>query len=114
MFLVGILLASELALALCVCPPGSVQGLRLDECYVYATEALSWTAAETYCVERDGHLTSISNAFVNSFLLTMPNVRLETDYFVGGSSGLLDNRDNWTWVDGSKFAYTNWKSGRSL
>lgn len=97
-----------------LCPPGSVQGLNEDDCYIprfLDMDAMTWQAAETFCRERDGFLASIPDAFVNSFVATMPDFRVETYFWVGGSSGLFTSSSNWIWVDGTVFQYANWYSG---
>lgn len=99
-----------LPLSAAVCPQGTVQGTSPDNCYLYGP-AQSWQEAEQYCVSNKGHLTSVPNGFVNSFLTSYPKLfESAQSYWLGAE--LKSAAAKWTWIDDSDFTYTKWSSGK--
>lgn len=73
------------------CPLGAIQGLDLSQCYLYRTEPSSWYDAEETCVQLNGHLASVSNAFVNSFI-SRSWYHAPEDYWLGVTTGTARQR----------------------
>lgn len=69
MIKVLLLVAFLICLGESTCPQGAIEGLNPSDCYIYVGDPKSWVAAESDCVVRKGHLTSISDAFHNTFLV---------------------------------------------
>lgn len=101
-----------IAPALCTCPAGSVQSPISGLCYVYVKETRSWYDAENDCIQREGHLASSTNGFVNSILRNMDGGCAD-GLWLGGSVGLT-SADSWSWSDGSRFKYTNWATSKQF
>ncbi|MBN2803933.1 MAG: hypothetical protein JXR91_12645 [Deltaproteobacteria bacterium] len=73
--------------------------------YVYCNTPLSWNNASLACEQYGMHLATINTATENIFvgsLITVPA-------WVGASE--IDIEENWQWLDGSEFNYTNWTTG---
>ncbi|KAH7718658.1 Protein CLEC-51 [Aphelenchoides avenae] len=98
-----------LPLAAALCPEDAFQGTRPEDCYMYGP-AQSWQDAEQFCVSNKGHLTSVPNAFVNSFLISYPKMFSSAQLYWLGAV-ISGDIDMWTWVDGSSFDYTKWAAG---
>lgn len=92
------------------CPSGAVQGLSDDVCYDYNMLSESWYEAEENCQLSGGHLASVRNAFLNSFLLDKLGSKFRAESFwLGPSVGVTST--NWSWTDGSAFKYADWPKG---
>ncbi|KAH7708964.1 Protein CLEC-53 [Aphelenchoides avenae] len=93
-----------------ICETGSIQGLSDDDCYSYNEEASNWFGAEEACARDGGHLTSVVDAFENSFLGASWNSG-SSGYWLGGSVGVT-SAGKWTWTDGKPFRFTSWAKGQ--
>lgn len=106
--LAALLLALPLAAALC--PQGAVQGTSSGDCYLYGA-GQSWQKAEQFCAANKGHLSSVTNSFVNAFLISYPKaLQAAQSYWLGAE--LKAGIDKWTWTDGNNFTYANWAAGK--
>ncbi len=86
---------------------GYVVGSR---CYKAVKSTLTWSAANTACVNWGGHLASVSDAIENTA------IRNAADRVVGKVSvhiGLNDTvtEGKYVWNDGTPFGFTNWNTG---
>ncbi|KAH7700282.1 Nattectin precursor, partial [Aphelenchoides avenae] len=82
------------------CPTGAVQGAAPDDCFALVSSPSGWYDAEEACVERGGHLASVTSAFANAFVRQQAKERRwDDDFWVGGSN----DQGNWTWSDGGPF-----------
>lgn len=95
------------------CPSGSLQGLASDQCYLYVKTPTTWFAAEELCSSKNGHLASVSSALTNSMLTQHTGIcgTAYTYYWLGGSQ-LIGGSGKWEWVDGQRFSYKNWATGK--
>lgn len=91
------------------CPVGAIQGLDPSICYLYHTEPSSWYDAEETCVQSNGHIASVPNAFVNSFI-SRSWYHAPEDYWLGATAG-NSSSEVWSWTDGTRFSYSNWAEG---
>ena len=95
------------------CPEGAIEGNIPNDCYYFFEEPLNWTAAENSCQRLQGHLTSITSAFQNYFLLSeIQEVWSNTvaSVWIGGRA--QSNTGVWSWGDGKPFVYQNWATGK--
>ena len=67
---------------------------------------MTWSQAEEYCGQHDGHLASVTspeeNAWLGSELMAYHSVWLGGQWRPGS---------DWSWSDGSEWAWTNWAAG---
>lgn len=74
-----------------------------SKCYILQTSAVTWSAAETSCVSRGGHLASIESEAEAIFVETVFG-------YVGNKwIGLRNNVA--TWTDGTSLVFTRWNGG---
>lgn len=113
-----LLIVSIFAIVGGTCPQGALQGLTANDCYLYLPPNF-WLSALEDCVQRGGQLASVSNAFVNLFIPTLPKETCGVpysagvhSYWLGGSVGLTSS--SWSWSDSSPFAYTAWDNGMDM
>ena len=70
---------------------------------------MSWTEAKKYCEDQGGYLVTITSAgeqeFIYKFLIAMGE---KSVYWLGG---YRDSDNNFKWVTGERFNYTNWAPG---
>lgn len=97
----GVLLFSETVYADTVTFNGST--------YEVFEEGMTWTEAEEYCENLGGHLVVISSEEEQKFVSGLLSSRLEY-YWIGGQ--YYRNIDEWLWVTGEDFQYTNWAPGQ--
>uniref|UniRef100_A0A914DWF8 C-type lectin domain-containing protein n=1 Tax=Acrobeloides nanus TaxID=290746 RepID=A0A914DWF8_9BILA len=83
------------------CSSGAIQGNSPDECYIIVATPITWQAAEESCQALRGHLTSIVNAFQDSFLLSKIHVILSQYQDAWISANTLTYSGTWTWTDSS-------------
>lgn len=71
--------------------------------YQVINESMTWHEAKEYCEKLGGHLVTITSqeeqSFINSLLNEDKNL-----YWIG----LLSNNNNWEWITGEDYKYTNW------
>lgn len=92
------------------CPIGATQGTAPDDCYFLISSPASWYEAEEVCIERGGHLPSVTNAFTNAFLQQQGSERWQRDFWLGARETTAYGK--WGWADGATFNYTRWASGK--
>lgn len=75
-------------------------------------DLLTWEEAQAYCVDKGGHLATITSAEEQGVVASLVNGRdnYRDGYYLGGT---LNNKQL-SWVAGEAANYTNWSSGRSI
>ena len=68
--------------------------------------AITWQEAKNYCQSVGGHLATITTQREQNFINGLNKNNL--DLWIGGYQ---DNNDNWRWVTGEEWSYTNWSEG---
>uniref|UniRef100_A0A914QVQ3 C-type lectin domain-containing protein n=1 Tax=Panagrolaimus davidi TaxID=227884 RepID=A0A914QVQ3_9BILA len=93
------------------CPKGTFESPDNTICYKVYSDASNWFAAEQTCLKENGHLVSVHNSDVNSFLLGVLPFKVPgaVDFWIGGSSDTT-----WKWSDGTPFDFKNWAPGNPL
>ena len=77
--------------------------------YMLYNDSASYNAAQQKCIERGGHLATLSSAEEDSFVFNyIKGKNVSSAYF-----GLSDEKKEgtWEWVTGEPVNYTNWASG---
>lgn len=72
--------------------------------YQVFDESMSWKAAEDYCESLGGHLVTITDAEEQAYLEKLLGNAEKVQYWIG----LYLEEENWVWVDGSEYYYSNW------
>lgn len=74
--------------------------------YKIYDRAISWTQAKVFCENIGGHLATITSQTEQNFIdkLNINSMRL----WIGGHR---ESVDNWKWVTGELWDYTNWDEG---
>lgn len=107
-----LLLALSTSASLAACPPGAIQGINAGDCYHARFQYANMDTAEQKCTSYGGHLVSVTNAFTNKFIYNISSdVSGNIAYLWLGARW---NGQNWTWIDGSPWKYTNWVQGMNL
>ncbi len=92
------------------CPSGYTPVSGLSGCYKYQSTPMNWFEAEKSCNIAGGHLTSITSSSEDNGLYQYYVVALNYyDFWIGGNDISSDGR--WSWIDGSSWSYTNWRTG---
>lgn len=71
---------------------------------------ISWSEARDLAAQRGGHLATITSTAENTFITTL----LPNNYFnwIGGiQHGTGGRTDDWGWLSGEAWIYTNWSTG---
>ncbi|XP_073705555.1 ladderlectin-like [Garra rufa] len=80
-------------------------------CFKFFSDLKTWAEAEKQCVDLGGNLASVHSQechdFLKSFVKKCAN---GTPRIWIGAHDATQN-DIWFWSDGSKFEYSNWKTG---
>lgn len=80
-----------------------------DHCYKIFDYGMAWDDAKNFCENIGGHLATITShreqIFINKMIL---NYGAKNYYWLGASK---DNFENWHWLTGEYFYYTNWNVG---
>lgn len=99
-------------LVLKACPPGTVQGVSENICYLPVSTPASWFAAEYDCARNGGHLGSIESAFEQAFYVGLADESFNEskDFWLGLSSAF---GSDWEWADGNPFNFSRWNAGKS-
>ena len=78
--------------------------------YKVFDETMNWYQAKDFCEEKGGHLVTITSqeeqAAIQSILLY--SGKKKNFYWTGG---FCVEKDNWRWITGEEFNYTNWAKG---
>ena len=83
---------------------------QTNSCY-YAGDKLNFDAAEANCASLGGHLSSVHNAFENSFIASLTESGQKQEANGMTWIGLHFAGNNWVWTDGSVNAYQYWTKG---
>lgn len=105
-----ICLLATIFVATRACPIGSTQGMTSDVCYYFVKNSFTWLNAENDCIQRGGHLASITNSFESSFLRNLGQENSAHMFWIGGTNILIPG--SWNWMDGMAFSYSNWAQGK--
>uniref|UniRef100_A0A914DBP9 C-type lectin domain-containing protein n=1 Tax=Acrobeloides nanus TaxID=290746 RepID=A0A914DBP9_9BILA len=105
-------ISTTLATTSVPCPASSVSFNNV--CYRAIYTNATWINAAVDCASQGGNLTSISNAFVNNFIVNLAEQHFGTPtrFWIGGSNSISSNNGSWVWIDGNNMTYTNWAIGR--
>ena len=78
-------------------------------CVYHVTQALSWAEAKEYCESVGGYLATLTSKAESDFAYSL----LREKGRKAGSFGLSNVRDQdqWEWVTGEAFSYSNWAEG---
>uniref|UniRef100_A0A914PKB3 C-type lectin domain-containing protein n=1 Tax=Panagrolaimus davidi TaxID=227884 RepID=A0A914PKB3_9BILA len=96
------------------CPTGMLQYPPVPpaKCYAFITTLATFSQALDDCRNASQDLSSIHDAFINMVLEGEGEFSFrETDTFWIGANSLTKN---WTWTDGSKVDFSDWKRGANL
>ena len=77
--------------------------------YMLYNDTSSFDEAQQKCVERGGHLATLTSADENSFVYSYIVSRGVKSAYFGYSDA--EKEGTWKWVTGETAAYTNWHSG---
>jgi hypothetical protein len=75
-------------------------------CYRPSGVERTWFGAGFDCVDRGGHLVTISSADENAFVLATFRAGAGDDIWIGAGDGVVEG--TFGWVDGEPFGYANW------
>ncbi len=75
--------------------------------YLYENMNYTWEEAKEYCESLGGHLVTITSQNEQNIVEDMVEEGTQNCYWVGG----YDIDENWHWVTGEDFSYTNWSDG---
>ncbi|CAJ0578770.1 unnamed protein product, partial [Mesorhabditis spiculigera] len=93
------------------CPSGWAFASEFNSCLNFNTAALPFWAAEQRCLNSNGHLLSVHNAFQNTILTAyLGNANLTGSTFWLGL-WRNDTGAQWKWTDGTASDYFNWQGG---
>ena len=76
--------------------------------YAVFDKAMPWEDAKNYCEQLGGHLATISNKAEQDIIAGLIVNGSRDAYSIGATKRGLDN---WSWIDGKEFSYTNWDDG---
>ena len=76
--------------------------------YAVFDKAMPWEDAKNYCEQLGGHLATISNKAEQDIIAGLIVNGSRDAYSIGATKRGLDN---WSWIDGKEFSYTNWDEG---
>ena len=88
------------------CPPDPKWELLGDRCYYWSKDKKTWFEAENECRRKGGHLASVTNQDVHSYLQS----KGKKGNWIGGKSEYLN--ETWVWTDCSTWGFDGWKHGR--
>uniref|UniRef100_A0AC34Q2T2 C-type lectin domain-containing protein n=1 Tax=Panagrolaimus sp. JU765 TaxID=591449 RepID=A0AC34Q2T2_9BILA len=95
------------------CDDGWTRFNLTHSCYkkFFVTEFINQSTAESYCVQKGGHLASIHSVEENHFIGELTSIGAKTSgwanvFWIGAERD--DNSDNWRWIDKTPFNYANW------
>ena len=78
-----------------------------DRCYLWSTTRRTWTDAEQFCREKDGHLASVTNLKIHDYIMSkVVKSDHSTWFWVRGTD--QEQEGVWKWTDGSDWEFTKW------
>ena len=89
--------------------PGTVYNVNGHR-YMVVNESRTWNDANSEAEKRGGYLATISDADEQRFIENLINENGDRNHYWLG--GYRNSTNEWVWVDGTQFNYTNWASGR--
>ncbi len=78
--------------------------------YKYISEPMTWAAAKSYCESRGGYLASITSQVEQEYIYQNVMVSNGSPECWGGAND-YKKEDDWQWVSGEKWKYSNWNFG---
>ncbi|KAK0412069.1 hypothetical protein QR680_006017 [Steinernema hermaphroditum] len=80
-----------------------------DHLYIVNRHALTWEDAEQFCVDQNGHLSSILSKEEADFVTSlMKNENINFDFWIGGRR----EGEQFHWADGSSWDFTDFHYGQ--
>ena len=86
---------------------------------VYTPEGITWTNAYTGAINSGGYLCTVTNAAENDFVAALVDISYYSDFSINGDilgpwlGGYRNaNSEQWQWVTGEPFTYTDWYPGQ--
>ncbi|KAL5010617.1 hypothetical protein ScPMuIL_012922 [Solemya velum] len=71
-------------------------------CYLFVDDKKNWNEADDFCIQNGGHLVTVHDRFIQSFLASQLFSRTD-DHWIG-----LSGNDTYKWRDGSTVDFTHW------
>ena len=102
------------------CPVGWTRHGTRNKCYKFFNEKTSGFKAKQRCRDQGGNLASIedkaANEFVSKVLLKDVTQWVSQQVYIGGEQykEFGHTLDNWAWLDGSIFGFTNWGDSEQI
>ena len=85
--------------------PSSVKTFNNHK-YEYYDYSISWKQAESICNLKGGHLVTITSQEEQNFVNNLISDHPQNCVWAGATDEIVE--DNWMWVTGEIFSYTNW------
>ena len=86
-----------------------------SEYWLVADKYISWDSAKVKAEAAGGHLATVTSVEEQSFLQQNVLNSFKGELWLGGFQledlGLAEAKENWQWVTGEPWDYTNWHSG---
>lgn len=79
--------------------------------YMIINKKMTPVEAEKYCKKLGGYLVTITSQQEQAFVAAIAEKGAEDNYFIGATD--FGDEGNWRWMNGEKWAYTNWYQGGS-
>ncbi|KAE9550971.1 hypothetical protein FO519_005808, partial [Halicephalobus sp. NKZ332] len=92
------------------CPENSTLSFNGDVCWFFFDTPMDFVTSESYCRGFGGHLASVHNGFDNVYLADKARSLFGQGQFGLGGNRIQDGQ-NWTWISGEPFDFTDWASG---
>jgi hypothetical protein len=90
------------------CPTNSLPWQ--SQCVTFFDTLKGFSDAEKACIQLNGHLISIHDGFINSFISQEAAKYVKTsDLWIGATK--MNNNETWQWTDGSKVDFKDWENG---
>lgn len=77
--------------------------------YAVFDNSMSWTEAKEFCESLGGHLAVITSEDEQNFIDNLIKTSSKSSFWLGGYEV---GYDNWKWITGEPWNYTNWKRGQ--
>uniref|UniRef100_A0A914BXJ3 C-type lectin domain-containing protein n=1 Tax=Acrobeloides nanus TaxID=290746 RepID=A0A914BXJ3_9BILA len=93
-----------------VCPNGTTNGNANGKCYQTFDQPNTWYQAEANCYASGGHLASITDPTMNTYLAGLASGNFHSDDYWLGAAQYFDG--SYSWMDDYSFNYTFWAPGQ--
>lgn len=77
--------------------------------YAVIDRHMDFETAQEFCKSRGGHLVTITSEDENIFIKEIIHRYATRNFYRTG--GVKNNSDEWTWITGEKFYYSDWFKG---